>query len=59
MKEISKYIKIFSIIFLFSFTQVESKILSIGSTDAKVIVKVFSSLTCPHCANFLRIYIET
>ena len=52
MKEISKYIKIFSIIFLFSFTQVESKILSIGSTDAKVIVKVFSSLTCPHCANF-------
>ena len=52
MKEISKYIKIFSIIILFSFTQVESKILSIGSTDAKVIVKVFSSLTCPHCANF-------
>jgi protein-disulfide isomerase len=31
---------------------VESKILSIGSTNAKVTVKVFSSLTCPHCANF-------
>ena len=23
-----------------------------GSSDAKVTVKVFSSLTCPHCANF-------
>jgi protein-disulfide isomerase len=27
-------------------------VLSIGSPDAKVTVKVFSSLTCPHCANF-------
>ena len=33
-------------------TQVESKVLSIGSADAKVNIKVFSSLTCPHCANF-------
>ena len=24
----------------------------IGNDNAKVIVKVFSSLTCPHCANF-------
>ena len=49
-------IKIFSkTIFLFIIffsTHVESKILSIGNSDAKVIVKVFSSLTCPHCANF-------
>jgi protein-disulfide isomerase len=30
----------------------ENKILSIGSVNAKVTVKVFSSLTCPHCANF-------
>ena len=30
----------------------ESKILSIGSSDAKITVKVFYSLTCPHCANF-------
>jgi len=30
----------------------EDKALSIGSVDAKVTVKVFSSLTCPHCANF-------
>ena len=28
--------------------QAESKILSIGSSDAKVTVKVFL-LTCPHC----------
>ena len=27
-------------------------VLSIGSQKAKVTVKVFSSLTCPHCANF-------
>ncbi len=45
------YLTIFLIFFLFS-SQVESKILSIGSSDAKVSVKVFSSLTCPHCANF-------
>ena len=25
---------------------------SAGKKDAKIIVKVFSSLTCPHCANF-------
>ena len=30
----------------------ESKILSIGNYNAKVTVKVFSSLTCPHCATF-------
>ena len=28
------------------------KILSDGSSEAKVTVKVFSSLTCPHCADF-------
>ena len=27
-------------------------ILSIGNQEAKVTIKVFSSLTCPHCANF-------
>ena len=30
----------------------ENKILNIGNSDAKVTVKVFSSLTCPHCADF-------
>ena len=33
-------------------TNVESKIVSEGSSEAKVIVKVFSSLTCPACANW-------
>ena len=53
MKEI---IKIFcTSIFLFLITltvESKAKILSLGSSDAKVTVKVFSSLTCPHCANF-------
>jgi protein-disulfide isomerase len=52
MKEINNFFKTVFIIFLFFTTQVESKILSIGSPDAKITVKVFSSLTCPHCANF-------
>ena len=52
MNEISKIFKtVFVLIFIFS-AQAESKILSIGNPDAKVTVKVFSSLTCPHCATF-------
>jgi protein-disulfide isomerase len=53
MKETNKFF--FKIIFLIFFTssvQAESKILSIGSPEAKITIKVFSSLTCPHCANF-------
>jgi protein-disulfide isomerase len=30
----------------------ESNLLTIGSVDSKVTIKVFSSLTCPHCASF-------
>ena len=46
------FIKIF-FFFLISFSaQAEKHILSIGDSNAKVTVKVFSSLTCPHCANF-------
>ena len=30
----------------------EAQILTIGNSNAKVTVKVFSSLTCPHCADF-------
>ena len=52
MKEIKRfYILVFCIFFTFV-AQAESKVLSIGSPDAKVTVKVFSSLTCPHCATF-------
>ena len=53
MKKINKFF--YKIIFLIFFTlsvQAESKVLASGSPDAKVIIKVFSSLTCPHCANF-------
>ena len=52
MREINKvFLIIFFLVFSFA-SQAESKILSIGSADAKVTVKVFSSLTCPHCATF-------
>ena len=44
--------KIFLILSTFFSFHAESKILSIGNSDAKVTVKVFSSLTCPHCADF-------
>tara|TARA_B100001059_G_scaffold18784_1_gene15356 strand:- start:721 stop:1311 length:591 start_codon:yes stop_codon:yes gene_type:complete len=52
MLEINKFLKLFFLIFFTLIVQAESKILSIGSPDAKVTVKVFSSLTCPHCASF-------
>ena len=52
MREINKFlIRLFLIFFAFT-VQVKSKVLSMGSSEAKVTVKVFSSLTCPHCANF-------
>ena len=53
MKEINKFFyKTLFLIFIVLSAQVESKVLSIGSTEAKVTIKVFSSLTCPHCASF-------
>ena len=52
MKEINKFLKTFFIIFLIFTSKLESKILSMGDENAKVTVKVFSSLTCPHCATF-------
>tara|TARA_E500000178_G_C16947171_1_gene719392 strand:- start:385 stop:975 length:591 start_codon:yes stop_codon:yes gene_type:complete len=52
MKEMIKFFKIFFIVFFIFFTHAESKSLSIGSSNAKVTIKVFSSLTCPHCASF-------
>ena len=58
MKEINNFLKTVLVIFLFSTIQVESKILSTGSPDAKVTVKVFSSLTCPHCANFHEVIFD-
>jgi protein-disulfide isomerase len=58
MKEINNFIKTVLVVFLFFTVQAESKILSIGSPDAKVTVKVFSSLTCPHCANFHEVIFD-
>ena len=52
MKKISKFfIIVYCVIFTFTI-KAESKILSVGNSNAKVTVKVFSSLTCPHCASF-------
>ena len=49
-----KIILIYSIICVKSFAadQVDKNKIVIGSHDADVKIKVFSSLTCPHCANF-------
>ena len=52
MKEINKFLKILFFVFFTLISHAESKVLSMGSSEAKVTVKVFSSLTCPHCANF-------
>ena len=52
MIEINRFLKIVILIFLTLIANAESKILGIGSTNAKVTIKVFSSLTCPHCADF-------
>ena len=52
MKEKTKsfYIIIFLIFLIFPVSAKD--ILKIGPTNAKITIKVFSSLTCPHCANF-------
>ena len=52
MKKVNKFFQIVFCFLILSIAQAESKILSIGSPNAKIVVKVFSSLTCPHCANF-------
>ena len=53
MKKVVKifYKTLFLILVIFS-VNVHGKILSSGDANAKVTVKVFSSLTCPHCATF-------
>ena len=53
MKKINKFFyKILFFILLTFSVNAENRILSIGDSGAKITVKVFSSLTCPHCANF-------
>ena len=58
MKEINNFLKTVLVIFLFFTVQAESKILSIGNPNAKVVVKIFSSLTCPYCANFHEVIFD-
>ena len=53
MKEINRFVfKIILLIFFACSAQAENKILISGNDNAKVTVKVFSSLTCPHWASF-------
>ncbi len=53
MKKLSNFIyKIFPIFLVLFSIEVKSQIIGLGNQDSKVTVKVFSSLTCPACANF-------
>ena len=56
MPKINSLLCFLVFIFLLNNFQVNASenksLISIGSDEAKVTVKVFSSLTCPHCANF-------
>jgi protein-disulfide isomerase len=52
MQKIISYIFILTFIFTTYLHAEESKILKIGNEKANITVKVFSSLTCPHCAKF-------
>ena len=55
MKRKIKFIFSLIILILFSFKNVyatESSILKKGNESAKVTIKIFSSLTCPYCADF-------
>ena len=60
MKKINKiFFKILVLLLALTPVETKSEILSQGKSDAKVVVKVFSSLTCPACANFhSKIYYE-
>tara|TARA_Y100001935_G_C17141914_1_gene426010 strand:+ start:86 stop:679 length:594 start_codon:yes stop_codon:yes gene_type:complete len=53
MKKMNRlFFKILLLLFIIFPIEASSKIISIGSSNSKIIVKVFSSLTCPACANF-------
>lgn len=52
IKENKIYFRILIIVFSLFPIKAGSEILTIGNPDSKVVIKVFSSLTCPACANF-------
>ena len=53
MKKITNIISILVFLILASSSAIaDEKVLKIGNNNSKIVIKVFSSLTCPHCANF-------
>ena len=57
LKKIQVYYILFFVIASFCFTNIihsseNNTLVALGDKNAKVTVKVFSSLTCPHCAHF-------
>ena len=52
MREKNKFFYIVIFLIFFIFPTSANDILKVGETNAKITIKVFSSLTCPHCANF-------
>ena len=57
LKKIQVYYILFFVIASFCFTNIihsseNNTLVALGDKNAKVTVKVFSSLTCPHCSNF-------
>ena len=53
MKKNKYYLTVFLILTqLFISSNVLGETLKIGNKNANITVKVFSSLTCPHCASF-------
>ena len=57
-KTIKLLMKIILFYFIFSFNSysdnldLKENLIVLGSDDAKIKIKVFSSFTCPHCASF-------
>ena len=56
MNKIKNFFYFITFIFLLNgvdaYTSETKNLTSIGNKNAKVTVKVFSSLSCPHCAHF-------
>ena len=53
MKKVNRLTLKITVLFLIFFSiEANSKIVSLGAQESKVTIKVFSSLTCPACANF-------
>ena len=51
IKKIFKFFIIFYC-FVIPLSKLNASVIEIGNNNAKIVVKVFSSLTCPHCASF-------